>query len=168
MQGPLTRRSLLFALRDVADQQAWIDFIELYTPLIFGDCVRRGLQEADAQDVTQEVMRSVAKAIQKLDYDPGRGTFRAWLLTVTRSKLNNFLANRQRHAEVAADTTFHETLADPTSPDAEAELERAYQQRLFEVAPERVRPEFQETTWGAFGGPPSKMNRRAKSGSNWG
>ena len=147
---PLTRPSLLLSLRDAGDDRAWKDFVEIYTPLIFGHCTRRGLQEADAADVTQEVMRAVARAIQKLDYDRSRGTFRAWLLTVTRSKLNNFFASRARHPQGTGDTAVVEFLEAQPDPEAAADWEREYRQRLFQIAAENVRPEFQAGTWSAF------------------
>src|SRR5687768_14200871 len=93
---PVTRPTLLERLRNVDNAAAWEQFVEAYTPLIYDFCHRAGLQNADAADVAQEVMRAVAGAIRKFKYDPQRGRFRTWLLTVTRSKLNNFLAKQQR------------------------------------------------------------------------
>ena len=85
-----TRPSLLIAIRDAGNQTAWNEFVALYTPLVYGHCVRRGLQVADAADVAQEVLKAVAGAIGRFEYDRRKGSFRAWLLTVTRRKLANF------------------------------------------------------------------------------
>lgn len=145
-----TRPSLLVALRDSQDDQAWSEFVALYTPLIFGHCLRRGLQEADAADVAQEVMKAVAGAIPRFEYDRGRGSFRAWLLTVIRSKLNNFFSRRARQPETVGDTSVNELAEDQSLPADDAAWETECRQRLFDWATERVRSEFQANTWQAF------------------
>jgi RNA polymerase sigma factor (sigma-70 family) len=153
--APVTRPSLLLSMRDVANHRAWADFVDIYTPLIFGHCTRRGLQEADAADVTQEVMRSVARAIQKLEYSRSRGTFRGWLLTVTRSKLNNFFSSRARQPQGAGDTIL-DFLATQPGHEPEDDWETEYRKRLFQVAAERIKTaeriksEFQANTRSAF------------------
>jgi hypothetical protein len=96
-----TRPSLLQRLRDPEDVDAWSNFVSLYTPLIFGFCRGRGLTEEDAADVTQETLRAVAGSIGRFDYDPRRSSFRNWLFTVVRSKLNNFLAGQARKPPLA-------------------------------------------------------------------
>ena len=75
-----TRRSLILRIRDVDDDQAWSEFIDIYTPVVFRFLRRRGLQDADASDVSQEVMRSVAQAIDSFEHREQNGAFRAWLL----------------------------------------------------------------------------------------
>src|SRR2546425_13358367 len=103
----ITRPSLLLRVRDVNDDAAWSQFVEIYTPLVFGYCRGRGLQEGDAADVAQESMRAVAKAIGKFEYDQQRGQrgkFRNWLLTVVRSKLHDFLAQQQHQPALASET----------------------------------------------------------------
>src|SRR6516162_4441795 len=95
-QLPTTRPSLLVRIRDAADRDAWVQFVEVYAPLVYKFVRRRGLQDADAADLTQDVLRAVAGARQRLRYDPDRGTFRSWLFTVARNKLATFLARQQR------------------------------------------------------------------------
>src|SRR4051794_19657995 len=96
MPEPPTRASLLARLRDPRDAEAWGQFVELYAPLIFGWGRRRGLQDADAADLTQEVLRAVAASLPAAGYDPAKGAFRGWLYAVTRNKLNTFLARQGR------------------------------------------------------------------------
>src|SRR5215510_11939375 len=95
-ESPATRVSLLVRLRDGSDAEAWHEFVHLYAPVIYGFARKRGLQDADAADLMQEVLRSVSTAAQRLEYDPSRGTFRGWLFTVTRNKVLNFLDGRRR------------------------------------------------------------------------
>src|SRR5881275_2606711 len=102
-EAPTTRASLLVRLRDGQDVQAWREFVKLYAPVVYGFARKRGLQDADASDLMQEVLRSVAGAVGRLDYDPGRGTFRGWLFTVTRNKLYSYLNGRRRHERGSGD-----------------------------------------------------------------
>src|SRR6516164_9076575 len=91
---PDTRPSLLVRLRNRDDSEAWRQFVEIYAPLIYGLACKRGLQDADAADVTQEVFRAVSGAVGVFQYDRNRGSFRGWLYTIARNKLNDFLARR--------------------------------------------------------------------------
>ncbi len=145
-----TRPSLLLALRDGDDHQAWTDFVDLYTPLVFRQCLRAGLQSADAEDITQDVLRSVARALPSLEYHPARGRFRGWLLTVTRNRLHNFFARDLRHPRGTGETAVHEFIANQPAPDTSPDWETDFRRRLFEVAADRVRPEFQASSWNAF------------------
>ncbi len=94
--APVTRPSLLLRLRDTDDAECWSEFVRLYTPLIFGHCRRHGLQDADAADVAQEVMRVAAQAMPKFEYNAQRGKFRGWMLQTTRHRLHKFFARQQR------------------------------------------------------------------------
>jgi RNA polymerase sigma-70 factor (ECF subfamily) len=148
--SPHTRPSLLLRLRDVADREAWRQFVELYAPLVYRFARRRGLQDADAADLTQEVLHAVARTGERLEYDPHRGTFRGWLFTVARNKLHTFLRrqSRRRSSEIEVDRLTEEPAA--PGPDEVALWEQEYEQRLFDWAAERVRGHFQEATWRAF------------------
>ena len=84
---PPTRPSLLVRIRDPRDGVAWGEFVDIYGPLVYDYGRRRGLQDADAADLTQDVLRAVAAAADRFAYDPARGAFRSWLFTVTRTKL---------------------------------------------------------------------------------
>jgi RNA polymerase sigma-70 factor (ECF subfamily) len=150
-EAPATRPSLLVRLRDPNDRDAWRQFVELYASLVYGFARKRGLQDADAADLMQEVLRSVAGAAGRLDYDPQRGTFRGWLYTVTRNKLFSFLDGRRRKERGSGDPAQQELLEGlPDGADDAAEWEREYRRRLFAFAAEQVRGEFQEKTWQAF------------------
>ena len=146
----LTRPSLLLRVRDLGNQRAWEEFVEIYTPLVYGYCRSRGLQDGDAADVAQETMRVVAQAIGKFEYDPQKGKFRNWLLTVVRSKLHNFVAQKQRQPELAGETTLQLKLELDSTPADESAWEADYYRTIFNWAAERIRNEFQESTWQAF------------------
>jgi RNA polymerase sigma-70 factor (ECF subfamily) len=148
----LTRPSLLARIKDSADRQAWTEFVDLYAPVIHGYALKRGLQDADAADLTQEVLGAVARSAARLNYDPARGTFRGWLFRVVRNELADFGAARRRHGTGAGDTDVRRRLAEEPAP-SEDELEaweREYERQLFARACDQVRDDFQESTWQAF------------------
>jgi RNA polymerase sigma-70 factor (ECF subfamily) len=147
-----TRASLLLRLRDPGDDRAWVEFIDLYAPLIRRIARRGGLQDADAADLEQEVFRAVAGAIGRYDPDPARGSFRGWLLRIARNLLLNLLAARRRHPPPGGGTdmlSLLEAVPDPKSQDSTV-FEAEYRRRTFEWAAEQVREEFKPATWQAF------------------
>jgi RNA polymerase sigma-70 factor (ECF subfamily) len=149
--SPQTRASLLVQLRDGANHAAWQEFIKLYGPVVYGFARKRGLQDADAADMMQEVMRSVSAAIGRLDYDRNQGTFRGWLFTITRNKIFTFLSARRLRPQGSGDTSTNRLLEQHADgEDASQAWEMEYQRRVAALAMERVKGEFQETTWRAF------------------
>src|SRR5687768_4041800 len=96
--APPTRPSLLVRLGDPRDGQAWAEFVDVYAPLVYGHARKHGLQDADAADLTQDVLRAVSGSVGRLEYNPERGSFRGWLFTVVRNKLRTFLARGGRDA----------------------------------------------------------------------
>jgi len=148
--SPETRPTLLAGIRDPRNQVSWGEFIEIYEPLVCRYLRKHGLQEADAADVCQDVMQAVATAIRSFEYDPKRGSFRGWLLTVARSKLNNFFARSQRQPRGSGETAVHKLLEAQPGRQEEDEWESEFKRHLFHWAAERIRSEFQDSTWQAF------------------
>jgi len=150
-EAPTTRPSLLFRLRDPADQRAWAEFVGLYAPFVYGFLRKQGLQDADAADLTQVVLRAVVASMSSFDYDPMRGSFRGWLFTIVRNKLRNYRAESARRWQGTGDTAMIELLQSQPAPEAEvAAWQREWEQRLFQWLANKVKPDFQESTWQAF------------------
>jgi RNA polymerase sigma-70 factor (ECF subfamily) len=148
----LTRGSLLARLGDPQDRAAWQEFVKLYGGLVYGFVRQRGLQDADAADLTQEVFLAVAQRMGRWQYDPRQGTFRGWLFGLIRHKLARFLQHRAGQPVGSGDSNAQQALAQQPGPDGdlEAAWEREFQQHLFRLAAERVRDRFAPTTWQAF------------------
>jgi RNA polymerase sigma-70 factor (ECF subfamily) len=149
---PTTRRSLVLRLRNPGDEAAWAEFVDIYEPLVYRLARNKGLQDADAQDLCQEVFRAVASAIERWDPDPAKGRFRAWLFRIAHNLLVNFLASQRRHPRGSGSTSVQEMLEAQPSDDgqAEAEFRAEFQRRAFRWAAERVKHEFTDSTWQAF------------------
>lgn len=149
---PETRVSLLLRLRDARDHEAWETFLQIYQPLIFRLARRRGIQEADAREIMQEVLMTVVTAIDRWDSDPARGSFRGWLSTVTRNLVVNFLIRQSRHPRGNGDTDFQRWLDQQPDPASEqtALFDREEQKQIFRWAANRIRSEFKDTSWQAF------------------
>lgn len=145
-----TRSTLLFRVRRVEDQRAWEEFVEIYAPLVFGFMRKRGMQEADAADLTQEVMRAVARAMPDFDYQRSLGGFRAWLFRVTRNKFNNHLKHLRRVPSGGGGTDELRKLESLPCESSEPHWDDDYRRHMFEWAASQVRKEVQETTWQAF------------------
>jgi RNA polymerase sigma-70 factor (ECF subfamily) len=147
---PQTRPSLLVRLRDSQDRDAWRQFVDIYVPLIYGFARRGGLQDADAADVTQEALCAVARAIKRLEYDPNRGSFRAWLLTVVRSKIANWRTRQERNHVQDRDCGAQDELDNMPAPIEETAWDQEYERRIFQLAAAQVRGQFEEASWQAF------------------
>ena len=148
---PATRASLLVRLRDPNDGEAWREFFQVYSSVVYGFARRRGLQDADAADLMQDVLRRVAAAAGKLDHAPRKGTFRGRLFTVTRNRLYDFLNHKQKHEQAAGGSDAQLRLDEqPAADGSDAQWDQEYQRGIMRWAMERVRGEFQEKTWQAF------------------
>src|SRR5438093_12220674 len=108
---PITRPSLLLRVRDPRDRGAWREFVELYGPLVYRFARKRGLQDADAADLTQIVFQAITAEVRRLDYDPRRGSFRGWLFAVVRNHLHHFVRRQGRSPRGSGDTGVLDLLA---------------------------------------------------------
>ncbi len=150
MSDPLTRVSLLLRVADSGDAEAWEQFVELYRPVIWNLARTRGLQPADADDLVQTVLWSVAGAVERFDPNDRRATFRTWLKTIARRAIVNALTRRP--ADVGAGGTDANLCLQnlPDDDPATRRVEQQYRREIFQSAARRIQPEFTESTWIAF------------------
>ncbi len=150
-QGPMkspdlipTRESLLSRLRDLADDESWQDFFNTYWRLIYEVALKTGITEAEAQEVVQETLISVAKSMPDFRYDRSRGSFKGWLLQITRRRISDLVRKRMQnraggaHIETLASDAL-ETVADPSSCDLENIWDAEWEKHLFNTAARNVR-----------------------------
>jgi len=144
-----TRASLLLRLHDTADAVAWSDFASIYEPVIYRLARSRGLQDADAREVTQEVLLAVAKAIQR--FDPKQETrFSGWLAKVTRNAaIDRLRRQRDRGSGQTDALRVLQQVPEPHADDS-AEFDLQHRRQLFRWAAQRVRDQVQPQSWQAF------------------
>ncbi len=148
---PETRPSLLIRIRDPADQAAWNEFVEIYRPLILRLARYKGMQDADADDVAQQVLAAVATAVQQRKHDPQRAKFRTWLGRVANNAILNGLTRRKpdRGSGDSALLALLNAHKSHSGPDSDL-LRLEYRREVFRWAARQVRKEFHQTTWDAF------------------
>src|SRR5688572_4928716 len=105
-QLPSTRFTLLARLQDPANQLAWEEFVAVYEPAVYGFARKKGLQDADARDLCQDVLRAVSLAIERWEPDPQRGSFRTWMFRIARNMLINFCTSRKRQGRGTGDSNL--------------------------------------------------------------
>ena len=140
-----TRPSLLLRVQDWGDVASWNEFHRLYRKLIYSLARRSGLGHADAEDVTQDVFKRVAETIATFEADPNRGTFRGWLMNLTRWRITDQVRRRppepahtvRKHDATSTGTRTVERVADPAGGE-DADWEQEWQSHLLEAACERV------------------------------
>ena len=149
MNGPETRESLLASLNSHAADAGWQEFATIYRPLIFRVALAKGMQHADAEDLTQEVMGVVERSLGS--YDPARGSFRNWLYQITRNLVVNYVT-RCRETVGTGDSNVARLLAQyPQSNEDTATIFRLeYRRARFQQAASMARAEFRQSTWDAF------------------
>lgn len=142
--------SLLIKIRDPNDVESWRTFVDIYAPLIYRYCRSKGLQDADAADVGQEVLAGVAHAIRRFEYRPERGRFRDWLGAVTRNKLADHVQIRDRPGRGTGGPDSDRTFDFLQTTEADPQWATEFSAHILHVALERIRPRFEPTTWRAF------------------
>ena len=140
-----TRESLLVRLKDWGDQDSWRAFFDTYWKLIYAVAIKSGLSEAEAQDVVQETVLSVAKKIQDFKYDAA-GSFKGWLLQLTRWRILGQLRKRGKLVSApepppdkVGETDFMHRVPDPEGNKVERVWEEEWQKHVMEAALAKVK-----------------------------
>lgn len=148
--NPDTRESLILRLPSSQDALAWREFIAIYEPLIIRFAGRRGLQEADAREIAQNVLIAVAKSVDRWQPDRERGRFRAWLFRIARNQLINWISKQATQASSARALDGSALEQFPSEDCRAAEIELEYRREMFRVAAAQARDSFSASTWDAF------------------
>jgi RNA polymerase sigma-70 factor (ECF subfamily) len=148
---PDTRDSLLVQVQSPDNRAAWEEFVLMYRPVIYRLARRRGLQDADAQDLAQRVFVAVASAIGNWEKSSESVRFRHWLRRVARNAIINALS-RQPQDRAAGGTSVQQFLQEQpsTDPQALADIDLEYRRELYLRAAKIVRGDVEAHTWRAF------------------
>jgi RNA polymerase sigma factor (sigma-70 family) len=140
-----TRRSLVDRLANWDDQRRWQEFFDTYWKLIYSAARKSGLADAEAQEVVQETVITVAKNIDRLKYDPAVGSFKGWLLQITRWRIADQFRKREPegakrpHLQDDRFTATIERVPDSRIVDLDAVWETEWKDNLLEAAIARVK-----------------------------
>jgi RNA polymerase sigma-70 factor (ECF subfamily) len=140
-----TRQSLLSRLRSWDNQDSWREFFDTYWRLIYRVAVKAGLSDAEAQDVVQETVLSVAQRMPGFKYDPDIGSFKSWLMLIIRRRIADHLRRRYSRIEVeqsgykSAEARPLEEIPDDSLDRLEAVWEEEWRAQVREAALERVK-----------------------------
>lgn len=140
-----TRATLIERLKDWQDHSSWQVFFDTYANLIYGVAIRGGLTRLEAQDVVQETMLAVARNMPTFKYDPALGSFKYWLLNMTRWRIRDQFRKRlpvEEDQETAASQTATDADGDeaegeeaiPTSSDLDKIWDAEWENNLLEAA----------------------------------
>ena len=142
-----TRATLIERLKDLQSRTSWQEFFDIYWRLIY--CVARkvGLTEVEAQDAVQETFVAVAKHIPTFQYNPALGSFKTWLLNMTRWRITDQFRKRgpfsQHHQQSGGrsetGTATIEAVPDPSGGKLDELWESEWQETLLEGALAKVK-----------------------------
>lgn len=114
---PVTRKSLLVRLKNWHDEQSWAEFAKIYERLMFDTALRAGLNNEEAKEVVQETLLTVAKKMAGFNYDPRLGSFKNWLMQITRRRIVDQFRKRKpdlAQSMQSANPVDVEQLSDPS------------------------------------------------------
>jgi RNA polymerase sigma-70 factor, ECF subfamily len=147
---PDTRESLLARVKNASDHEAWTRFVALYRPVVYRLARRRGMQDADAQDLAQQVLLAISLALPRWQRQPGV-RFRHWLARVARNAILNALTRSPRDRGEGGTTVNSLLEEQPESDEKSLELiQWEYRRELFRHAARQVRHDIDASTWQAF------------------
>jgi RNA polymerase sigma factor (sigma-70 family) len=134
-------------MKDWGDGDSWQQFFDLYRDMIYRVALRSGLTPVEAQDAVQETLVSVAKQIGDFRYDPTLGSFKSWLLTVTRRRIVDQFRKRlpaqsaaRQHNSGTSRTPTVERIPDPAESGLQKLWDSEWQDNLLAVALRRLKP----------------------------
>ena len=141
MDSYRTRQTLLERLRDRYDDSSWEEFIDTYRGYIFVVIRRMNIDEADAEDLVQQVLLKLWEKLPDFSYD-SKKRFRSFLATVTRNKVNDFI--RSRMAEISrmekkAGESAIDSLQNINVPDIEAIINKEWELFVSNLALKKIR-----------------------------
>lgn len=147
---PDTQYSLLARLSDPLDREAWQQFADLYQPVIYRIARGRGFQHADAQDLAQQVLISVAGAIPDWKKTSAETRFRHWLKKVTKNAALNALTRGPKESVAASSVLI--AIQNDVQVDAalEKQIDKEHRREIYRQAAEIVQKQVLPVTWDAF------------------
>ena len=147
---PETNHSLIARVQDLGDGASWTEFLGIYQPVVYRMARRRHLQDADAQDIVQQIFLSIAKSIESWESGVGKPPFRAWLTTIARNAITKALVRRPRDQATGATSAAEFLAAHPEPAATASEILVEARKEIIRWATEQIRAEFSDEIWKLF------------------
>ena len=163
MRPPETRHSLIVRLKDQQNDVAWTEFMSVYEPFLLRLVQKQGTPDRHAADVTQQLLLTIAKSVDRWHPDGKVASFRRWLGCVARHVVIKFMTRERKQIAGRGGSEFLVQLEDITDDSIDAEQARRYQEELIFWAAELVRSEFQREVVASILG---NRDRRTVSGGS--
>ncbi|MFO0838411.1 MAG: sigma-70 family RNA polymerase sigma factor [Phycisphaerae bacterium] len=135
-----THVTLLARLAGGADSVVWGEFLDRYGELIRGFARRQGLQASDCDDVLQEVLLALTRAIPGFEYDPAKGKFRSYLKTIALRAI--YKKRGERHGNIDVSRIDEVSRAAANDEAVEQSWEGEWQQHHVRRAMRAIDAEF--------------------------
>ncbi|MGB0993527.1 MAG: sigma-70 family RNA polymerase sigma factor [Akkermansiaceae bacterium] len=154
----MTRKSLIARLDNWEDQRTWDEFYKTYWRLIYAVGLKAGLRSDEAFDVVQETILSIAKQSKKNMYDPEKGSFKSWLMNMTRWRINDQFRKRKKDTAMSVaewddegrKTSIIERMEDPNSGTLERLWDVEWKKNLADAALEKVKAQVSPKQYQIF------------------
>ncbi|WP_372846313.1 RNA polymerase sigma factor, partial [Pontiella sp.] len=90
-----TRVTLLAKLKKSENHEAWHEFENIYRGFILSLILRMGINQEDAEDISQAVLTKVWQKIEDFEYSQNKGKFHNWLAAMTRNTVKDFFRTKK-------------------------------------------------------------------------
>lgn len=152
-----TRKSLIARLDNWEDQRTWDEFYQTYWRLIYSVALKSGLRSEEAFDCVQETILSIAKQSKKKLYDPNQGSFKTWLMNMTRWRINDQFRKRKKDTAMSGGlgdedrkTAVIDRVEDPRGDVLDRLWETEWKKNLADAALARVKTQVSPKQYQIF------------------
>lgn len=133
------------------DRSAWERLSVVYGPVVYEWARQHGLQPQDAADVMQDVFQTLTRNVGKFDLERGT-SFRGWLWTVTRNKVNDHYRKQadRTQAEGGTEALHRLNQMAEAPPISDSDIARSESSGVYRRAMDLIKTDFEPQTWQAF------------------
>ncbi|MDZ4852730.1 MAG: sigma-70 family RNA polymerase sigma factor [Pirellulaceae bacterium] len=132
------------------NQDAWRRMVEMFSPVVYAWCRKAGLDGHDSADVVQDVFATISRKIDQFQYNTPQASFRAWLATITRTRLADFFRRRSHQALATGGSAAMDWWSAVPDLEHDSKSRSEVQTSLASWTLELIRTEFEPATWQAF------------------
>lgn len=137
-----TQKTLLLKLRDQYDESSWQRFIAYYENYIYVVIKNLGINTNDIDDVAQEILLKLWKKLPEFEYNPKKGAFRSWLITVIRFHIYSLFRSNKKKLNFTSEEAIE--------AEIDSIAEKEWMQHLGNLAWDAIEDRFSEQVKNAY------------------